>query len=279
MNSVKEILAQLLAQTPSESLIFKRNILKEYFQVVILDFIYSHRDYGRMFFYGGSCLSHCYGLPRLSEDLDFVDAAGKIKISELARDLEMYLNKDSGFKVKTSIQKFRIYLKFPILKQLGLAGSAESDLLFLKVEVFNDFHFCRSYQTQIIPLFKFNRSVLIRTFDLPTLMATKIRAVLWRKWEKTDKQGNILAKVKGRDYYDLMWYLQKNIRPNLKCVETVINIQDLKEKLLTATKRADGKSIREDLLPLIADRDFVSNLSRNIKSILTGEISKLDDQL
>lgn len=279
MDPAKAILLQLLARSPSESLIFKRNVLKEYFQVEILDFIYSHRNYGQMFFYGGSCLSHCYGLPRLSEDLDFIDSAGKVKISELARDLEIYLNKDTGFKAKTSIQKFRIYVKFPILQELNLTGPAESDLLFLKVEVFGGFHFCRNYQSEIVPLFKFNRSVLVRTLDLPTLMATKIRAVLWRKWEKTDKQGKVLAKVKGRDYFDLMWYLQKGIRPNLKCIETVVNLQDLKEKLRTAIDRADAGSIREDLLPLIADRGFVFNLSRNIKDILTREISKLDDQL
>jgi len=45
-----------------------------------------------------------------------------------------------------------------------------------------------------------------------------------RKWEKTVKGGEVIAKVKGRDYFDLMWYLGKNIKPNINCVENVEGI-------------------------------------------------------
>ncbi|KKR75173.1 MAG: hypothetical protein UU18_C0012G0014 [Parcubacteria group bacterium GW2011_GWB2_40_8] len=97
-------------------------------------------------------------------------------------------------------------MKFPILNELGLGSGSESDILILKLEIFNDFIFCKKYQTQIKPLFKFNRSILVKTFDLPTLMSTKIRALLYRKWEKKNKDGEVIISVKGRDYFDLMWY-------------------------------------------------------------------------
>lgn len=275
MEETRAFLKNLLAASFSESKIFKHNILKEYLQILVLDFIYSHKDYSQLVFYGGSCLAHCYGLPRLSEDLDFVDFEKQIDIAKLAEDVESYFKKNTDIALKAVCQKFRVYLKFPLLSDLGLAKAGESDVLFLKIEVFKGFDFCRNFKTEIMPLFKFNRSVLVKTFDLPTLMSTKIMAILLRKWEKTDKEGKTIAKVKGRDYFDLMWYLEKNIKPNIGCIAEVKNEEELKEKLLMAVDKADALSIRIDLEPLIADRKFVEKLSVNLKDILKREISKI----
>ena len=221
MELIKPFLTKLIKDSASGDKVFRRNLLKNYLQILVLDFIYSHKKYSQLIFYGGSCLSHCYGLPRLSEDLDFVDAKKKIDISKLAKDLENYFKENTDLKTRATEQKFRVYLKFPLLHELELAGKSESDILFLKVEVFKGFDFCKGYKIEIIPLFKFNKTILIKTFNLPTLMATKIRAVLHRKWEKTDKKGKTIAKVKGRDYFDLMWYLEKGIKPNLECIEEI----------------------------------------------------------
>ena len=269
---MKENLLKLLAEKNVKNMSFKRNLAKEYLQIIALDFIYSHKDYGQMVFYGGSCLKHCYGLPRLSEDLDFVDLRKTVKIDQLANDLKEYFAKIGNIEVKATVQKFRIYLKFPILRELGLVGGDEPDFLFLKVEVFNAFDFCKTFKTEIIPVFKHNRSLLIKTFDLPTMMATKIRAVFLRKWEKTDKKGDLLMKVKGRDYFDLMWYLQKKITPNLGCIENIKDAADLKDKLIGAIDKVDSKSILLDLEPLIEDMVFLNNLSKNIKLILINQI-------
>jgi len=110
---------------------------------------------------------------------------------------------------------------------------------------------------------------------LTTLMATKIRAILHRKWEKTDKSGNILINVKGRDYFDLMWYLQKNVSPNLNCIENVSNIDNLKKELLKVLDKVNERSIVLDLENFIADKSFVRGLGKNIKEILKKEISNL----
>lgn len=275
MEATKIFLKDLALKSASKNKVFKRNVLKEYLQILVLDFIYSHKKYGQLSFYGGSCLNHCHNLPRLSEDLDFVDLDKKIKIPELANDLEEHFKKNTDLKVKAVPQKFRAYLKFPLLHELGLAGKSESDLLFLKVEVFKGFDFCRNYEVEFIPLFKFNKTILVKTFDLATLMATKIRAVLHRKWEKTDKNGKILAKVKGRDYFDLMWYLEKGIAPNIGCIEGVASMEDLKEKLLAAVEKADAKSIQIDLEPLIDSKALVEKLSKNMKNILRKKIVSL----
>ncbi|MCX5751426.1 MAG: nucleotidyl transferase AbiEii/AbiGii toxin family protein [Candidatus Saganbacteria bacterium] len=268
MEALKAFLQNLVLGLGAQNQLFKRNLLKEYLQVFVLDYIYSHPDYSQLVFYGGSCLAHCFGLPRLSEDLDFVDLKKKIGFLQLAKSLEKHFLENTDLKVTATVQKFRIYLKFPLLRELGLAGKHESDLLFLKVEVFKGFKFCDSCKTETIPLFKFNRSVLIRSFDLPTLMATKIGAIFHRKWEKTDKKGKVVVKVKGRDYFDLMWYLQKGIKPNLDCIDGVKDKEELKTKLIKIVGNLDTKSLQLDLEAFIDNQKFVDNMSKNMKNIL-----------
>jgi predicted nucleotidyltransferase component of viral defense system len=274
METIRPVLAGIINESPSRNNLYKRNLLKEYLQIVVLDFIYSDPVYSQLLFYGGSALAHCFDLQRLSEDLDFIDETKKVNVSKLARDLEDYFKKRTDLEVTTTVQKFRIYLKFSILRELGLSTRGETDILFLKVEVYSEFDFCTKYSTDIRPVFKYNRSVLIKTLDPATLMATKIRAILFRKWEKTDKEGNTTVKVKGRDYYDLLWYLQKGIQPNISCIKDVKDMKDLKEKLLAMVASVDSKSIQLDLEALIGNPGFVNNMSRNMKAILEREISE-----
>lgn len=274
METIKPILSNIISESPSRNNLLKRNLCKEYLQIVVLDFIYSHPVYSTLLFYGGSALAHCFGLQRLSEDMDFIDETKNVNVSKLARDLEDYFSKRTDLEITTTVQKFRIYLKFPVLRDLGISTREETDILFLKVEVYSEFDFCEQYTTDIRPIFKFNRSILIKTLDPATLMATKIRAILFRKWEKTDKQGKTTVKVKGRDYFDLLWYLQKGIKPNLSCIEGFDTMDDLKKKLCAMVARIDNLSIQLDLEALIDNPTFVKNMSRNMKAILEREISE-----
>ena len=253
--------------------LFKRNLLKEYLQILSLSFIYSQKKYQSLIFYGGSCLRHCFDLPRLSEDLDFVDLDKKINLEKLAKDLSLFFERFL-VKPKIKIQKFRIYLKFPVLYHLKLARKPESEFVILKIEIFKEFDFCKGYTIEIVPVFKFGRSFLVRTLDLPSLMATKIRAILLRKWEKRDKEGKVLAKVKGRDYFDLMWYLEKGIKPNLKCLGEKMSLKELKETLLKEVDKIDEKSLIYDLEGLIEDKNFIKDIGKNLKKILIREIKE-----
>lgn len=280
----------LLKEKETASAVFKRNLVKEYLQVLILSFLYSHERYRNMIFYGGSSLRHCYGLPRLSEDLDFVDIEKRIDLHGLAEDLKKFFIHKHRIMVTAKVQKFRCTLKFPILHILNLANPQESNFLFSKIEVYSEFGFCKEYSTQIKPLFKFGEALLVKVFDLPTLMATKIRAVMRRKWEKTTKNGRILAEVKGRDYYDLMWYLEQGIKPNLKCIGYIEGIareragrreireRELYEELIKIVRRLNPQSIKYDLEGLVEDWDFLDALKDNIKevliSLLNRELSK-----
>lgn len=274
MEIIKPFLKNIVDGAIGMSSTYKRNLLKDYIQVVILSFIYSHPKYSQMVFYGGSSLRHCFDLPRLSEDLDFVDLKKNIKLNDLAKDLEDYFKKSTDLEVAIKVQPSRVQIKFAILKELGLAGPSESDILYLKIEVFKYFDFCSGYEINTMPIFKFNRSMLIKTFNLSTMMATKIGAVMNRRWNKIAKDGELLAKVKGRDYFDLMWYLSKNIKPNLNCLMDKKDKDGFKEKLLDVVKKVDGKSIEYDLGPLMENSNFVNGLSKNIKDILIREITE-----
>jgi hypothetical protein len=274
METIKPALVSIISESPSRNNLYKRNLIKAYLQIVVLDFMYSHPTYSQLLFYGGSALAHCFNLQRLSEDLDFIDETKKVDVAKLAKDLETYFAKRTDLEVKTTVQKFRIYLKFPILHELGVSARSERDILFLKVEVYTEFDFCTHYSTDIRPVFKFNRSVLIKTLDISTLMATKVRAILFRKREKTDRDGRTTVNVKGRDYFDLLWYLQKGIVPNLLCIEGVETMKDLKEKLLAVIARVDGRSIQLDLEALISNPGFVKKMSQNMRAILEREITE-----
>ena len=269
-----EYIKAILAEKKDAPIVFKRNVVKEYLQVFALSFLYSHSEYSNLVFYGGSSLRHCYGLPRLSEDLDFVDVGKKIDLRKLVRDLISFFEKKHNLKATFKIQKFRCVLKFPILHILNLAKTSESNFLFLKIEVYTKFDFCQNYRIEIIPVFKFGESILVKSFDLPTMMATKIRAILYRKWERTTKNGKLLAMVKGRDYYDLMWYLKQGIEPNFNCIEGIKNKSELYTRLLEIVTKVDKTSIRYDLESLIEDQSFVKTFSENAKEILIALIEK-----
>lgn len=273
--SIKIFVKKILGERESTPSLFQRNIVKEYLQVLVLRFLYSKEDYRELVFYGGSCLRHCFSLPRLSEGLDFIDISRKVSPERLAAEIKAYFEKKTGLKVTTKTQKFRITLKFPILYELNLAEPPESDWIFLKIEIYKEFDFCKAYKIEVIPLFKFGEAVLLRTFDLPTLMATKIRAILHRKWERTDRKGKVLAIVKGRDYYDLMWYLEKGVEPNLRCTEGIRNKSDLRKMLLEQVRKVDSQSLKYDLESLVEDRDFLDDLGDNFKEILARQIEKL----
>ncbi len=273
--NAKEVLQKIVEENYDRPHFYIRNLLKEYLQILILHYIYSSKDYKNLFFYGGTCLAHCYNLPRLSENLDFVDTKREVNINNLAKDAELFFKEKTGLCPKIKTQKFRIYFKFPVLQSLGLAeDSAQSDFLFVKVEIFSDFDFCSGFKEETKPIFKFNYPILVKTFDLPTLMSAKIRAVLYRKWEKTDKKGETLTAVKGRDFFDLLWFLQNKVEPNFQCIEKIKNKEELKTELLSRIGKIDEKSISYDLKNFITDSDFASNFGENIKTVLKTEIER-----
>lgn len=246
-----------------------RNILKEAIQGYVLDFIYNSA-YGKdLIFCGGSCLRFCFELNRLSEDLDFdLEWQKEIDKEKFTSDILSYFQKTLNFpKIEATIsgQKEKIYLKFPILYELGLAKKPESQKLYVKVEIQKNIS--KYYQTEFTPFSKFNLNFIIKNYTLETLMASKIIAVLRRTFKKG--KGDKIT-FKGRDYYDLLWFFQQKIKPDPKRIQDVLGIMstaELKRILLEKTLKINLSYLQEDLINLFEDSRFVTAYCKNYKSL------------
>lgn len=258
-----------------------KNYLKEHLQLMILEFLYGQKKYQNLIFTGGTCLRFCYGLNRLSEDLDF-DTAQEINKKQLAADLKEYFNKKIQYKnleiaIKGKNQK--LYLKFPLLKELNLAQPHESDKLYVKIEIEKKHPQPPqkktkkpAFKTEMTPVIRDNFSFFVKNYDLETLMSGKINAFLFRIFQK----GKDKDSFKGRDCYDLIWYLQKGIKPNCPYLQEITGISS-KEKLLelldkkVATIRE--KSLKADMESLFEKKQFVNDFAKNFK-LLYGKYRK-----
>jgi predicted nucleotidyltransferase component of viral defense system len=188
-----------------------RIFLKEELQNYLLDFIYESEEYKKMVFYGGTCLRRIYSLDRMSEDLDF-ESDLDLNLEQMGKDINEYFSKtlqydDLDFAVQQGDIINRLTIKLPVLSQLDMSDY-EDEKLHVKIEV-NPLNEIK-YNTVISPISVGQFTILVRHYDKPTLMAGKMLAALSRVFKK----GNTGIKVKGRDYYDLIWYMSQEIRPN-----------------------------------------------------------------
>ena len=235
----------------------KRVILKEFLQAYTLDYLYNHPVYRKLNFYGGTCLHTIYGLNRLSEDID-LDNSIEIDLEDLESDLLTFYRSNVGYPdvtAKTQMGEWgirRTILKFPVLYGLGLTSHA-NESLHLKVEV------SQHKQVSIIrktPVLLFGRSFVATHFSLETMMAGKILACLERNFQKG--QGNA---IKGRDFYDLLWFMQQKIQPLEEKLArdglTPYSIRSAMRLLKIKIASLKISDLAEDLLPLFEQRSFI----------------------
>jgi hypothetical protein len=255
IQSMQNVLSQKDPLLANET---KRVLLKEFLQAYTLDFIYNHPVYRKLNFYGGTCLHLIYGLNRLSEDID-LDNSNGIDLSALEGDLLTYFRINIGYvdvMAKTQQGEWgirRTTLKFPILYSLGLA-SYPNEALHLKVEV------SQHKQISIIrktPVLVYGRSFVAAHFSLETMMAGKMIACLERNFHK----GSNGAEIKGRDFYDLLWFMQQKIQPlEEKLAKDGMQPYTVQTAMLILSEKIAGIKIAdlaEDLLPLFEQRSFI----------------------
>lgn len=247
------------------------NYLKEYVQYLVLHLMYNHPTFKQLVFKGGSCLRICYHLPRLSEDLDF-DYEKKWFSRELLPDLEKHLSSEIRSKyfppLETKVQStIRLYLKFPILYALGLAEKSESDKLHVKIET--EETILPKATFALTPISRFGYNFMAYHYDLPTLMTGKIHAILNRLWFKGKKDE---IDIKGRDYYDLYWFLQNNRKPNWQSLKKISAIKNEKELTTILTERINKaitpQKLNYDLKSFLPDPIFVADFSKNYLELM-----------
>lgn len=270
---IKEILENIVKEkrrAGAPNFVIK-NFLKEYLQYPVLDFIYNSQDYKNFIFTGGSCLRVCFGSPRLSEDLDFdlkdVDYK-KFRISKLEKDLAEYFKEKFLINIERKEQgNRRLYLKFPVLKELGLADKSESDLLYVKVEPSRSVF--TGPKTEFQPISGFGFNFVVQRYSPEFLMTGKLNAILTRQWFKG---GENEINIKGRDFYDLYWYLDNKIKPDYKALKKLVNIANetrlkakLKEKI---AKNVTAQKLSYDLKNFFPNQNFINNFCRNYRKIM-----------
>ena len=238
-----------------------RNKLKEQLQLYVLDFIYNSKEQNHLIFYGGTCLRVCFGLNRMSEDIDF-EIPGLFDKKDFSQKIGDYFAKNIQFH-RVGIHVLgkridRVELRFPVLRELGLS-THESENLIIKVEVNPTQHI---YPTELKPVSEDRFSFVIRHYDLPTLMAGKMIACLERVWEKRG------IKVKGRDYYDLIWYLQKGVIPNTERLAHTTRrytVRQAFEELDSKVEKIRPGDLLADLEPLFENPDFPKRWTRSFQ--------------
>ena len=258
-----------------------RNLLKEYLQIYVLNFIYTSTQYNKeLIFTGGTCLRHFYDLPRLSEDLDF-DYNKIIKSEELLESIKDYFIKKYLFDdISTSLKQKgnQILLKFPVLYSLELASESESEMLYIKIDLQKNPS--QNYDSEVSSKSIRGFNFVAMHYSLSTLMAGKISAILTRDRfiGKNDRKT-----IKGRDYYDLLWFIKKRVVPNVARISDIVGekltlseikrLLDEKVDTLVEKYRNDFES---DLLPLIENEkvvpiyvnNYIDEYKRDVKYLL-----------
>lgn len=265
------------------------NALKEIIQEVALVGLWRSKFFDEAAFYGGTALRILYNLDRFSEDLDFsllapnetFDLAPHLRaIQQELLAFGFHVDVTAKAKGKESaIQS--AFLKGNTIEHLIEIGVPEKMLhsqhrdssLKIKLEVDTDpppqFETTTQYLLQPIPFF-------VRSFSEPDLFAGKIHALLCRSWKN---------RVKGRDWYDFVWYVAQGIPLHIKHLEmrlrqsghykaeaelTKIDVLKLLEKKIGTV---DFREAKADVQPFVKDqtsldlwsREFFNALARKVK--------------
>jgi len=242
-------------QLPNET---RRIVIKEALQSYLLDFIYNHPRYRQLNFYGGTCLHVIYGLNRLSEDIDLDNTPG-VNTTPLADDLLVYIQKrlaypEVTFKAQQSSSDIlHITLKFPFLAALDLTRDP-GEALHVRLDISQHVQLSELHHT---PVIFYSHSFVPVHFSLETMMAAKILACLERSYVR----GHSAVSVKGRDYYDLLWMMQQNVRPlEVKLAQegkVPYSVQTAFQTLKEKVAQIPVSALAEDLSPLFEQRNFI----------------------
>lgn len=259
--------------------------LREIMQAIALLGLYRGKFFEHAAFYGGTCLRIFYGLDRFSGDLDFslINSDENFELSKYSSYLEKELA-SYGFKVSLEIKEKNIetavksaFLKADTITELitietgeDIVGSIPSgQKVKVKIEVDtdppSDFGTETKYLLQPVPF-------SARLFDLPSLFAGKMHALLFRRWKN---------RVKGRDWYDFVWYISNHPEISLKHLKSrmiqtgdweadkILNIEDVKKLFLDTIDKTDIQQAKKDVEPFLRNPEVLDIWSKEFfKSIL-----------
>ena len=218
-----DAIANMLSRYECRSPIDYINALREILQEVALLGLWRGKFFEKAAFYGGTALRILYRLERFSEDMDFslrepldhFDITGYAEF--LQKECEAF-----GFDVRFEKAEKSIrspvqsaFLKANTRKQMLVIETAE-DIIevipkgkFLKIRIEVDTDPPPGFKTETRYILR-PIPFAVRVFTLPDLFAGKMHAILCWRWK---------TRIKGRDWYDLVWYAVNHPRLHIYHLE------------------------------------------------------------
>ena len=255
---MKDFLKQQVALR--KDILLKKSLVQEYLQARILQMLQDHGVFLNWAFLGGTALRFLYGLPRYSEDLDFslVDSSVDSEFEKVleginkAFEFEDYRVDVTAPRKKTVMSAF---VKFPgILFEMGCSPHTD-EVMSIKIGI--DTNPPDGAETETTTVRRFV-TVNVNHYGKSSLLAGKLHAVLTRQY------------TKGRDLYDLIWYLSDRSwpKPNLTLlngalVQTgwngpVLNEENWRRVLAERMSDLQWERIQVDLAPFLERQDDLS---------------------
>jgi predicted nucleotidyltransferase component of viral defense system len=248
------------------------NALKEIIQEIALLALWRSKFYEKAAFYGGSALRILHGLDRFSEDLDFslLKNDKNFVFEPYGRAIKDELN-SFGFSVTVEKKEKgsesnidSAFIKAGTLENMLAVGIPESlkkkihrrKVLKVKVEIDRDPPGCFLTETKYLlrPI-----PFSVNTYALPCLFAGKLHALLCRPW---------VDRVKGRDWYDLVWYIGRDTPVDLKHLEHRMR----QTGHLKAREALTGEGLKQRLYKTIDSLD-VNAAKRDVENFLKDSSS------
>lgn len=229
----------------------------------MLKIMYNRGYFKNLAFCGGTCLRVLYGLQRFSEDLDFslINREGydfEKFLKGIIYDLEQIgFSLDIRRKGEKTVQSAMFKFK-EILFALGLSD-IESEKFSIRLEIDSNPPHGWNIKVSLV-----NKDFIftVTHFNIPSLYATKLHACFYRKY------------TKGRDFYDLLWYLGKKVLPNFELLNNAIeqteqkkiniNESNFKDFLRERLIKVDFARIRKDVEKFIVDKNELAMFNREL---------------
>ena len=271
MNSALEIM--ITKYNPKNNL-ERENAIKEIIQEIALAGLSRGGFFEKAAFYGGTCLRIFYGLDRFSEDLDFAlvkkdegfkfdDYFPRLKREFLSYgiDLNIELKKksnaslvQSAFLKGNSLMLMMTF--FPKNEDAKHILSNQKIKIKFEIDMDNPEGGITEYKYRMFP-----SPYEIQVFDEATLFAGKIHAILCREYKNH---------VKGRDYYDYLFYIGKKVPFNMKYLENklkntgkiamdeILSLDRVKEFLRDRFEKVNYNQAIEDVSNFIVQEESLN---------------------
>ncbi len=246
----------------------RRNTLKEELQYYVLNFIYHHPEYNDWIMYGGSALRIIHDLDRMSVDLDFEisQVITEKFLEDLKKEVEDHFLNTYGaspdfLTIKTTAGR-GLLLKFHLGEELSFGHPSKQ--VHVKIDL-NHFVAPKTV-TERRPINRGQLSFVIITYNMASLMASKLAAIFLRGSRGV---GKVIYEEKGRDIYDLLWYMGKKVMPDFDyLIAKGIDVKDPRALFDRVTLKIlnnpqTDANLKQDLTPLFLNQTYIENWLKN----------------